>query len=174
MNNIDKIIIKKWEPVIESFFNYKNKILTEHICNYCEWHSLSYYDSRNANDLTDKLNEINTQLNILKESSLDEKEAYEGTLLMKKSGLVANAKEKLSLFKTGRMKLEASISKDTKNAEYRFLRIIIQEHAPKIVKYRNELEADSRLILDNYKNLPQFLQQVINDYSKKSKVLKNL
>ena len=123
---------------------------------------------------SDKLNEINTQLNILKESSLDEKEAYEGTLLMKKSGLVANAKEKLSLFKTGRMKLEASISKDTKNAEYRFLRIIIQEHAPKIVKYRNELEADSRLILDNYKNLPQFLQQVINDYSKKSKVLKNL
>jgi hypothetical protein len=123
---------------------------------------------------SDKLNEINTQLNILKESSLDEKEAYEGTLLMKKSGLVANAKEKLSLFKTGRMKLESSISKDAKNAEYRFLRIIIQEHAPKIVKYRNELEADSRLILDNYKNLPQFLQQVINDYSKKSKVLKNL
>ena len=65
-----------------------------------------------------------------------------------------------------------SISKDAKNAEYRFLRIIIQEHAPKIVKYRNELEADSRLILDNYKNLPQFLQQVITDYSKKSKVLK--
>ena len=123
---------------------------------------------------SDKLNEINTQLNILKESSLEEKEAYEGTLLMKKSGLVANAKEKLSLFKAGRIKLESSISKDTKNAEYRFLRIIIQEHAPKIVKYRNELEADSRLILDNYKNLPQFLQQVIKDNSKKSKVLKNL
>ena len=58
MTNIEKNIIRKWEPVIESFFNYKNKILTEHICNYCEWHSLSYYDSRNANDLTDKLNEI--------------------------------------------------------------------------------------------------------------------
>lgn len=58
MNNIERSIIQKWQPVIESFFNYKNKFLTEHICNYCEYHSLSYYDSENANDLTDKLNEI--------------------------------------------------------------------------------------------------------------------
>ena len=62
MNNIERSIIQKWQPVIESFFNYKNKLLTEHICNYCEWHSLSYYNSENANDLTDKLNEIKYKL----------------------------------------------------------------------------------------------------------------
>ena len=123
---------------------------------------------------SEKIDEINLQLQSLKEMVKKEKDAYEGALLMKKSGLVGNAKEKLSLFKNGRQKLESSIKKETRNIEYRFLRIIIQEHAPKVVKYRNELEEDSQLVISQYKNLPQFLQQVINDYSKKSKVLKNL
>ena len=122
---------------------------------------------------SDKMEDINIQLVAVKGSSINEKEAYEGALLMKKAGLVGNVKEKLSLFRSGRTKLEACISKDNGNAEYRFLRVIIQEHAPKIVKYRNELEQDSQLIKADFKNLPQFLQQVINDYSKKSKLLKN-
>lgn len=123
---------------------------------------------------SEKIDEINLQLQNLKEMAFSEKDAYEGALLMKKSGLVGNAKEKLNLFKNGRQKLESSIKKETRNVEYRFLRIIIQEHAPKVVKYRNELDEDSQLVISNYKSLPQFLQQVITDYSKKSKVLKNL
>ena len=123
---------------------------------------------------SEKTDEINLQLQVLKEMTFIEKQAYEGALLMKKSGLVGNAKEKLTLFKNGRQKLESSIKNDTRNVEYRFLRIIIQEHAPKVVKYRNELDEDSQLVISNYKSLPHFLQQVITDYSKKSKVLKNL
>jgi hypothetical protein len=118
-------------------------------------------------------NDIDAQLNIVKESSLSEKEAYEGVLLMKKAGLVKKAKDKLSLFKSGRSKLESAISKDKDNIEYRFLRLIIQEHTPKIVKYRNELEEDSRLIHSNFKSLSPFLQQQIIDYSKKSTILKS-
>ncbi len=116
--------------------------------------------------------DIDAQLSIVKGSLLPEKEAYEGTLLMKKAGLVAKAKDKLNLFKSGRSKLESSISKDGNNTEYRFLRLIIQEHAPKIVKYRNDMEEDSKLIHTNFKSLSPFLQQQIIDYSKKSKVLK--
>ena len=74
---------------------------------------------------SEKINEINLQLQNLKEMAFSEKDAYEGALLMKKSGLVGNAKEKLSLFKNGRQKLESSIKKETSNVEYRFLRIII-------------------------------------------------
>jgi hypothetical protein len=62
MTNIDKKIIQKWSSVIESFFNFRNKILTEHICNYCEYHSLSYYNSEDANNLTDRLNEIKCKI----------------------------------------------------------------------------------------------------------------
>jgi hypothetical protein len=118
------------------------------------------------------MDEIDAQLTIVKGSSVPEKEAYEGALMMKKSGMLTKAKDKLSLFKAGRSKLEVSITKDKENAELRFLRVIIQEHAPKIVNYRNELEKDSQLIRANYKNLPQVVQQAITDYSKKSSVLK--
>jgi hypothetical protein len=116
--------------------------------------------------------EIDAQINIVKGSSIPEKEAYEGTLLMKRSGLLANALDKLKMFKSGRSKLESSISKDNDNTEYRLLRLMIQEHVPWIVNYRDRLDEDSRLIKTNFKRLSPFLQQIIIDYSKESKVLK--
>lgn len=116
--------------------------------------------------------EIDVQLSAVREASIPEKEAFEGTLLMKKAGMVGKAKDKLSLFKSGRLKLESSILKDNNNTEYRFLRLLIQEHTPKIVKYRNQLEDDSENIRTNFKNLSPVLQQVILDYSKKSTILK--
>jgi hypothetical protein len=119
-----------------------------------------------------KAAEIDTQINIVKGSSIPEKEAYEGILLMKKAELLAKPKDKLNIFKSGRSKLESSISKDKDNTEYRFLRLIIQEHAPKIVKYHNEMDEDIKRIQTNFKNLTPFLQQIIIDYCKYSKVLK--
>ncbi len=118
------------------------------------------------------IDEVDAQIALVKGSSIIEKEAYEGALLMKKSGLVTKAKDKLSLFRSGRSKLETSVSKDNGNAEFRFLRLIIQEHAPKIVNYRGDLEKDSQLIRTNFKGLPQVVQQAIIDYSKKSSILK--
>lgn len=119
------------------------------------------------------LETINGQIEKLQSNSTDLKEAYEGALLMKKSGLMkAPAKEKISVFKSGKQKLEAVIAKDPDNAEYRFLRYIIQENAPKVVKYNKDLKEDAELIKSEFKNLPTSLQQVITDYSKKSKGLK--
>ena len=116
-------------------------------------------------------NELNSVLTELKQSDLTGKDAYEGTLLMKKSGMLSKAKEKLSVFKSGRAKLEAAIQKDPANAEYRFLRLIIQENVPKIVKYKSNIKEDSTLVRASYKNLPPVVQQAIKDYSKKSKTL---
>lgn len=118
------------------------------------------------------IDEVDAQIAVVRGSSIIEKEAYEGALLMKKSGLVTKAKDKLSLFRSGRSKLETSVLKDNSNAEFRFLRLIIQEHAPKIVNYRGDLEKDSQLIRSNFKVLPQVVQQAIIDYSKKSSILK--
>jgi hypothetical protein len=120
----------------------------------------------------ERAKEIDAQIKLVKRSSIIEKEAYEGTLLMKKAGLLSKAKDKLNTFKAGRSKLESSISKDSSNTEYRFLRIIIQEHAPKIVKYRNELNEDCKQVQLNFKKLTPFLQETIIDYCKYSKVLK--
>jgi hypothetical protein len=130
----------------------------------------AFYNAMATNDQ----DQINAQLSILKNALISEKEAYEGALLMKKAGLVSKAKEKLSFFKAGRIKLEASIKKDNGNAEFNFLRLIIQEHAPKAVEYRNNIENDVSVIRSSFKTLPQVVQQAISDYSKKSKVLKSL
>jgi hypothetical protein len=130
----------------------------------------AFYSAMAASDIST----INSQINIVKASSINEKEAYEGALLMKKAGLVNSPKEKLSLFKAGRLKLEAAIKKDKENAELSFLRLIIQEHAPKIVEYRSNIDADVSIIRSGFKTLSPVVQQAINDYTKKSKVLKPL
>jgi hypothetical protein len=115
--------------------------------------------------------DVDNELTLVTASSISEKDAYEGFLLMRKAGLVGGAGEKLKLFKAGRIKLETAILSDGENPEYHFLRLIIEEKAPKIVKYHHDLEADKQIIIKAYKNLPAVVQQAIIDYSKTSKVL---
>jgi len=118
-----------------------------------------------------KMDQVNDELALLSSSSTPEKEAYEGTLLMRKAGLEKIPAEKLKYFKRGRIKLETAIQKDNDNAEYHFLRLIIQEHAPGIVKYSAQIPADKQIVKASYKNLPHSVQQAIIDYSKSSKIL---
>ena len=117
------------------------------------------------------INVLDTELYALNQGVFTEKEAYLGTLLMKKAGMVKRPKEKLALFKTGRVKLETAIQLNTENAEYRFLRLIIQEHAPAITKYKGQLAEDGDWIVDKYNKLPADLQKIIADYSKHSTIL---
>jgi len=118
-----------------------------------------------------KMDKVNEELELLSSSSTSEKEAYEGTLLMRKAGLEKVPAVKLKYFKKGRIKLETAIQKDSTNAEYHFLRLIIQEHAPAIVKYNAQIQTDKQIVKTAYKNLPHSVQQAIMDYAKKSKVL---
>ena len=117
------------------------------------------------------LQAVDDQIAIVKGTSLNNKEGYEGALLMRKAGKVKGPKKKLGFFKEGRIKLETAILADKDNTEYRFLRLAIEEHAPKIVKYHDDIEKDKLLIQKNFKSLPLSVQQAITDYSKNSKVL---
>ncbi len=116
--------------------------------------------------------EINDQLLLIDASSLKNKDAFKGALLMKKAGLVNVPKQKLDFFKSGRIKLETEIKHDSLNVEYHFLRLMIQEHAPKIVKYNKNIEEDAAFIKKNYKELSPDVQKIVIDYSQTSKVLK--
>ena len=131
------------------------------------FHKEDYYAVMRSNSL-EKINEMLTELKV---SSFSEKEAYEGALLMKKAGLVGPPLEKLNLFKSGRKKLEAMIQTNNSNVEYRFLRLMIQENAPKILNYKNELADDCAVVKKSYKKLSPLLQQIILDYSQTSKKL---
>ena len=117
------------------------------------------------------LEKVNDQIKILEESSIAEKVGYEGALLMKKAGLVASLLHKLNLFKEGHEKLEEAIREDPANTEFRFLRLIIQENAPSILNYNNEMEKDITHIKNTFGSLPTLVQKVIVDYSKESKIL---
>lgn len=120
---------------------------------------------------TGKPPEIDAEIAVVKKSALPEKNAFEGTLLMKKAGMVGGPSKKLSLFKAGHTKLEDEIRKNAANPELKFLRLMIQENAPGILGYKNDLQSDRQVIKKNFKNMLPVVQEAITNYTQKSKVL---
>jgi hypothetical protein len=125
-----------------------------------------FYDTMAGNDVDAIDNEL-----ILAKDAPANKEGYEGALLMKKAGLISGPKKKLDLFKAGRIKLETAILNNPDNTEYHFLRLAIEEHSPKIVRYHADIEADKVIVKQNFKSLSPVVQHAILDYCKNSKVL---
>ncbi|RYZ29487.1 MAG: hypothetical protein EOO10_06170 [Chitinophagaceae bacterium] len=121
---------------------------------------------------SDKPEALDQQLDLLKSWTGTEKQAYRGALTMKKAGYVSGAGKKLRTFKAGNKDLEGAINIDKDNVEYRFLRLMIQEHAPGILGYNDDLQADSDYIRKSFKNLHPAARQAVIDYTKtKSKYL---
>jgi hypothetical protein len=128
----------------------------------------NYYSIMASGNLAD----VNAGLVLLQQLPATEKDAYEGALLMRKAGLLRQPKEKLSFFRSGARKLETALAKDSSNAEYHFLRLIIQEHAPAVVHYNRNMKQDSQIVYDAYKRFSPVVQKAIMDYSKHSKFLR--
>ncbi|GAB3418853.1 hypothetical protein [Niabella aquatica] len=116
----------------------------------------------------------NKQLEHVKNLKGNDKAAFEGTLLMRKSGALKTPPQKLNVFKQGYKLLEEAIRKEPQNVEFRFLRLMIQENAPRIVGYNKNLAEDAKTVKNNYKSLPDAVQQAVSAYSKTSKVLTGL
>jgi hypothetical protein len=116
--------------------------------------------------------QVNAELKELISAPLDVRDAFTGAMIMKKAGLGGSPVSKLHLFREGHKMLEAAIKQDPKNAEFRLLRLIIQENSPDFLGYKNDVEEDSEYIRKSYKSLPDEVQRAIADYSKKSKFLK--
>jgi len=116
-------------------------------------------------------NAIDNELVVVTGYATINKEGYEGALLLRKAGLISGPRKKLDLFKAGRIKLETAIINNPDNVENHFLRLAIEEHAPKIVKYHADIEADKAIVKREFKNLSPVVQHAILDYCKNSKVL---
>jgi len=97
--------------------------------------------------------------------------AYKGAMLMKKAGFEKAPKAKLNAFKSGHALLEFEISKTPDNPEFHFLRLVIEESAPGILKYNRNLQEDRNCVIKGYNKLEPFLRNRINLYCKHSKVL---
>lgn len=118
-----------------------------------------------------QVSSMDAQLNAVKNISGSDREAFEGAMLMRKAGMLSVPAKKLAMFKQGHKKLEAAIAKNPGNAEYRFLRLIVQENAPRSLGYYKNISQDSRMVKDYYKSLSAATQNNVASYSKKSKAL---
>lgn len=127
----------------------------------------SYYEALSSTDI--KL--IDSQLNSLKNAGTIDLDAYIGTLMMKKSNFEKKTADKIELFKNGKILLENAIVKYPNNNEFKFLRLTIQENCPEILKYNDQIKADSKIVIDNFKLFSPEVKQAILEFSKTSKSL---
>jgi len=100
--------------------------------------------------------------------------AYKGTLMMRRANFEKGVAGKLELFKKGKVILEDVIRQDSLNAEYRFLRLMIQENCPGFLKYHSNISDDATRVKQFYKNFSPDLKSVISDYAKTSAALKGI
>ncbi|MXN90018.1 hypothetical protein GR160_02165 [Flavobacterium sp. Sd200] len=100
----------------------------------------------------------NTTLVAYKAAALTLKAKHEKGLLNKKN-----------LFTKGAKLLEAVIKRDASNYEARLLRLSIQENAPKITGYDDEIDNDKTFIIKNFSNQKADLKAFTQGFVKKSK-----
>lgn len=99
-------------------------------------------------------------------------QAYKGSLLMKKAAFAKGVKAKVNSFKKGAKLLEKQIEAAPSNAEYRFLRLCVQEHAPSILGYNKDVEADKKVIGEGFSKMDGELKSIVKDYAATSKEIK--
>ncbi len=127
----------------------------------------SVYKLLSSNSLSD----VNQMLDKLKTNPGGSANAFRGTLMMRKAHLVKGPGQKLSEFKSGAKLLESEIDKNPGEVEFRFLRLIIQENAPRILSYSDNIEHDKEMIIKGFGKLDEDLKTEIRNYAKRSKVL---
>jgi len=125
-----------------------------------------------ASDSKDVVQKQLDGIQSVKESS--EVKAFKGALQMKAAQFQKTAKEKLNLFNAGKKMLESEIKSNDGNVEYRFLRLLIQENAPKQLKYSGNVDEDVTAIVTGYSKLKESTKTALESYAKKSSSLKGL
>lgn len=130
----------------------------------------AFYQAMSSEDLS----LINEQLEVLEQLGENSERAYKGALLMKKAALLDQPGEKLSVFKSGRQMLDSAIAAAPGRAELRFLRIMIQENAPKILGYDKDLADDAKMVSDSFHALSPEVKNAVILYSKNSNVLNTI
>lgn len=129
-----------------------------------ELYPMAIDDAEVADSLYKKLTAINLENNATLYG-------YKGAAYTLKAKHAKGIKEKKTYFKEGVAMIESAIALDPENVELRFVRLSVQENAPKIVNYREDLESDKSFILKKYPQIKDpTIKELIKKYSKDSKV----
>ena len=91
--------------------------------------------------------------------------AYKGASISMKARFEKGAKTKSKVFKEGITLVEMAIKNEPNNIEIRFVRLTIQQNAPKILKYKKNIDEDKEFILSNYNKITSSkLKKYLSDY----------
>ena len=95
-----------------------------------------------------------------------------GALQMKASKFEMTPLQKLEKFKAGKNALEKETAAPPPNGEFRFLRLVIQEHVPVFLQYSANIEEDAEAITVHYSEIDKTIRPIILKYAHKSMALK--
>lgn len=96
--------------------------------------------------------------------------AYKGAAIALKSKYTTDKKKRKELLTQGLKLVESSVKSLPNNAEIRLIRLSIQEHTPKFLKYKGNIAEDKKMIVEAFDKLPKDLKEYIKIYAKQSKV----
>ena len=95
-------------------------------------------------------NELYDQLSSISLSDHPKLIAYKGGVLSLKAKNSKTIKDKKMYFQESVQFLEAAVKNAPKDIEIRYVRLTVQEHAPKILKYNKNIDEDKSFILEYY------------------------
>ncbi|MBQ4913722.1 hypothetical protein J8L85_04690 [Maribacter sp. MMG018] len=96
---------------------------------------------------------------------------YKGATLTLKAKHAKSIKEKKNFFKKGADIIESALALNPDSIELHFIRLSVQENAPKILKYNTKIEEDKNFILKNHDKLDNnSIKTLIRDYIHTSKL----
>ncbi|WP_298474465.1 hypothetical protein [uncultured Maribacter sp.] len=97
--------------------------------------------------------------------------AYKGAAATLKAKHSKGIKLKKDFFKEGVEYLEYSVEKAPKNIEIRCIRLSVQEHSPKILKYKKNIEEDKQFLMNNFNSTKdKAVQKFVKDYVLQSSI----
>jgi hypothetical protein len=99
---------------------------------------------------------------------------YQASSKMVKARYEQGKEKKKKLFTEGAKVLAELIDSNPSNVEIRLIRLAMQEHSPKVLKYKSEIANDKSQIILLYSKQSSGLKSLIKDYANQSKVFSEI
>ncbi len=124
----------------------------------------------NAVDSAEITSQLDTEISKVENPEKPVLIAYKGAITTLTGKFAKGISEKVRLFKQGVSLIENAIAADASNIEIRYIRMSVQENAPRILGYHNHIDEDKAFILKSYGNISsKELKDIIKDFILHSK-----
>ncbi|WP_437919190.1 hypothetical protein [Sphingobacterium sp. LRF_L2] len=96
--------------------------------------------------------------------------AYKGASLTLKARYLSEREKKKEMVMQGIHLLENAVKTSPNQLEIRLIRLAVQEHSPKILKYKKNIDEDKHIILAKFEEQSSEVKSLVRSYMKQSSV----